>query len=262
MLKKLNLLILLLIGVSFTSSVNADNIVDYKLIITDDYKFKEEIKYELTDYQDYENGYNHFADIVNDDVFVDLLYNTKYKKTKKLENNKYYVTLSYTYNEYTFSNSLLLNNCFQNEKYEYDMDQYSFSGTGGFNCLNGDKLTITVLTNFDVFSTNAKIVGNKYIWEPTSGNFVMNMKMNKMYSEEHDVSDIGHGDNEHENIGNEYEEEEEQNNPTVEEVEDESTEKDDGFNFKILFVCLGIFVTIGIVIFGVLFVKKNSINRV
>ena len=69
---------MLLVSVFTISSVNAENIVDYKLIITDDYKFKEEIKYELTDYKDYQNGYNHFSDIVNEDVFVDLLYKTKY----------------------------------------------------------------------------------------------------------------------------------------------------------------------------------------
>ena len=254
---------MLLVSVFTISSVNAENIVDYKLIITDDYKFKEEIKYELTDYKDYQNGYNHFSDIVNEDVFVDLLYKTKYTKTKKLENNKYYVTLSHTYTEYTFSNSLLLNNCFQNEEYKYDIDGYSFSGKGGFNCLNGDKLTITLLTNFDVLSTNAKIIGNKYVWDVVDNNFVMNIKMEKMYPESQDTPEDSHGVDEHENIGNEYEEEEEKLNPDtyVEQGVDE-VDDSDGVNFKLIFVSLGIFVFVGLIIGIVLFVKKRKINEI
>ena len=36
-------------------------------------------------------------------------------------------------------------------------------------------ITITLLTNFDVLSTNAKIMGNKYVWDVVDNNFVMNI---------------------------------------------------------------------------------------
>ena len=107
-------------------TVNATNDVKYQLTITDDYKFNEIIKYEISDYRDIENGYNPFVDIIEDDVDVDILGKAKYKKTTKFSNGKYYITLSYTHSEYSMSNSIFLNDCFENSNYDYDMNNYSF----------------------------------------------------------------------------------------------------------------------------------------
>ena len=72
----------------FLTSVYATNDVDYTLTITKDYEFKETINYSLSDYKQINNGYNYFYSIVNDDIYTDIFYNTKYKKTKKLNTER------------------------------------------------------------------------------------------------------------------------------------------------------------------------------
>lgn len=178
----------------FITPVFAENNVDYTLTITDDYKFNEVIKYEISDYKQIVNGYNPFADIVEEDkITVDIMDKSTYKKTKKFSGGKYYVTLKYTHSEYTLSNSIFLNDCFENSSYDYDIDKYSFKGNGGFYCLKGDNLKITIVTNLEVTDTNATVSGNKYTWNPTGNDFTMNMEINKTYKETETNISGGHG---------------------------------------------------------------------
>ena len=166
-----------------TVSVNASNDVDYKLTITDDFQFNEVINYKITNYKSVVNGYNYFVDIIDKDKPSDIFGKSFYQKKVNLNNGVYYVTLTKTYNEYTLSNSALLNNCFQKPVYKYDINNYSFSGSGGFNCLDADNLKITIITNFDSISTNATVDGNKYVWNPTNSNFTMNISFAKKYKD-------------------------------------------------------------------------------
>lgn len=181
-MKKIFYFIIFIISM-FSFNVYASNDVDYTLTITDDFKFKEVINYSITDYKQITNGYNYFSTIVSDNIYTDIFYNIAYDKTKTKTNNGYKVKLSHTYSEYSFSNSNFLNNCFENSSFDYDIDEYSFEGTGGFYCLNGDSLKITIVTNMNVASSNAIKSGNKYVWNPVNEKFAMNIKIDKKYEE-------------------------------------------------------------------------------
>ena len=182
MKNKIRILIIMVLCLYFVP-VSASNSIDYTLTITDDFEFKEVINYRIEDYQQRKNGYNYMADIIDEDIDADILGKTKYAKQKRVEANIYYVTLTKTFNEYTMSNSAFLNNCFEDSNYQYDINKYSFSGTGGFNCFDARNMKLTIITDFEVTSTNAQVDGNKYIWTPTNANFSMNIDMNKVYKE-------------------------------------------------------------------------------
>lgn len=170
--------------------VSASNDVDYKLTITKDYDFKEEINYSLTNYKTIEGGSTYFDQIVNDDIYTDVEYKIKYQKKKNRNNGKYYVTLSNTYSEYGLGNANFLHNCFESESYDYDIDKISFNGSGGFNCMNGDSLKITIITDFEVTSHNAdNVLGNKYIWNVKDTNFAMNISLNKTYEQKSNANE-------------------------------------------------------------------------
>ena len=263
-------LILIFAFMFFVPNVNASNIVDYKLVIGDDYQFNETITYSLTDYEDIENGFNYYSTIVNEDIYTDIMYKQKYKKTKKLVDGKYYVTLSHTFSEYTMSNSKFLNDCFENADYNYDMDHYSFKGSGGFQCMFSDKLTITIVTDFDVTSTNAIVSGNKYIWNVTDDKFTMNISMNK----EFDTSDEAiakESDTDYvsdEDVYENYIPEDKKDNSgdSDSNVNDESSQnqQDDekSFPFVGFGIFLGIILIIGFIVFIVLTNKRKNLNQI
>ncbi len=177
-MKELFYKLVLVLSFLFITPVYATNDVDYHLTITDDNEYKEVIKYSITDYKQIEDGRNYFNSIVFDDMYIDEEYETKYSKEVNQVGDKYLVTLSYTYDEDEFANSLFLNHCFENYKFNYKNNIISYSTNDDFTCLNGDSLKITLTTNKKVTGTNAKISGNNYIWNPINANFNMNITIN------------------------------------------------------------------------------------
>lgn len=247
----------------FSINVYASNEVDYKLTITDDFKFNEVISYSITDYKQVKNGENYFYSIINDDIYTDILYNTVYKKTKVKTNNGYKVKLSNTYNEYTLSNSNFLNNCFEKSSYNYNIDNYSFEGKDGFYCLNGDSLKITIITNMDVESSNAIVSGNKYQWIVTDENFTMNMKINKNYVSNETDKNLGHGVDEDKDA-NDYEEIPEGTDvyDTDDPANDDNNETTSPFSGIIIAVIFIILSITAIIIVIVLKQKKSNLNKI
>ena len=252
MYKRFILLILLLLSFLCFSNVYATNDVDYKLTITSDFKFIEEINYSLTNYKKITNGYNYFNSIVNDDIYTDIFYKTKYDKTKKKEKDKYLVTLKHTYNEYTFSNSLLLNNCFVSSDYKYDTDKYTFNGSDGFNCLYGDSLKITIVSDFENVSNNAIADGNSYVWNPVDDNFTMNIVFNKKYERKESNGAIGYDD-----IVTE------ENDELEESVDQTSSEQEEHhINKYVVLGVVGVLIIVGFGVVTVLKSKNNDLNKI
>ena len=236
------------------NTVNASDSINYTLTITDDFEFKEVINYRIENYESPKNGYNYMTDIINNDVYADVLGKTTYEKQKSKKNGVYYVTLTKTFNEYTMSNSAFLNNCFQKPNYKYDIKKYSFSGSGGFNCYDATDMTLTIITNFEVTSTNATIEGNKYIWKPANANFAMNINMNKQYKEaEQDPSvpydDIDEPDDSEDKPDNE--------NSNSENTNNETTKKKSNIPTYI-FAAVSFTIVIGLVFIVPILKKKNS----
>ncbi len=268
-MKKIFYLITIIISM-LTVNVYASNTADYTLTITDNFKFKENIKYSITDYNKIQNGYNYFYDIINDNTYTDIFYKTPYTKTKTKKGNKYNVTLSHTYSEYTFSNSNLLNNCFEKSDYEYDMNKYSFSGTDGFTCLNADSLKITIITNMKVTSSNATVLGNKYIWTPQNENFTMNINIEKEYKDNSDSTTIEPGDYDTDGIdSNDTPDENTNNNPqnstqsTDDQTDDTDNQKNSNPLTGIIIATIVLALSVGIIITVItLKIKKNQINKI
>jgi len=264
MKKKFNIFVLLVISLFTFSTVDAENTVDYTLTITDNYKFEEKINYIISDYEEVPNGYNYFSSIVKDDIYTDIMYNQKYDKTKRFENGRYYVTLSHTFSEYSFSNSIFLNNCFQNESYDYNMDSYSFSGKGGFNCLRGDGLKITIITNHIVRSSDAIVEGNKYVWIPANSKFSMNIKIAKEFEENNNPDEGATDYVDDEDVYDNYFPEDEKEDEVVDddsarEVEDE---KENKFSFTSILIIVSVIVVSLFIIFIILKIKNNKLNKI
>lgn len=257
-MKKLFYLIILFISI-FTINVYATNDVNYTITITKDYDFKEVINYSLTDYKNITNGYNYFSTIVNDDIYTDIFYNTKYKKTKSKKGNAYKVRLSHTYNEYTMSNANFLNNCFENSSYDYDINKISFTGEGGFSCFRGDSLKISLKTDFSITDTNAVKNGNTYTWNPNSENFEMHFTLHKTYPEstpkDNDDAGITHDDNPGETGAT-------GNTDTVDTSTKEEKTKKSPLSIIITIVVLGIAFIILFIVFKNLKNKKDNLNQI
>ena len=247
-------------------TVDATNDVKYQLTITDDYKFNEVIRYEISDYRDIQNGYNPFVDIIEDDVDVDILGKAKYKKSTRFVDGKYYVTLSYTHSEYSMSNSIFLNDCFEDSDYDYDMDHYFFSGSGGFYCLRGDSLTITIVTNHEVENTNATVNGNRYIWKPIDNHFTMDISINKEYERNNSSDNYGHGINE--DINSDTDENDDSTIPEgvdnygEDPYKEVSSVEENSFSPLTIIIVVGIVLIIGVVVFLILKKKKAGLNKI
>lgn len=272
-MKKLFILIGLFFGFGFIN-VYASNDVDYHLTITDDYQFQEVITYSITDYKQVANGDNHFYSIINDDVYTDIFGKTKYNKTVKKESNRYVVVLKHIFTEYTFSNSNFLNSCFQNGKYVYDIDNYSFKSTGVFNCRYGDSLKITITTNKNVTNTNATVSGTNYVFNvPSTGNFAMNMQIAKNYDESNttgntnNVYDDADGESENGDSSNTDSNGNNSNGSNEEEAEPETENGDEfesaapGYGHIVLLIAAGVVCGIALFVVVSLKIKKDRINK-
>lgn len=268
-MKKLYILITIIISV-FTFNVYATNDVDYTLKITDDFKFEESIKYSLTDYKQITNGENYFSSIVYDDVYTDIMYNTKYTKTKKKQGNRYIVTLKHTYSEYSFSNSKFLNNCFKKSNYKYDMNKYKFTGSQGFYCDNADTLKITVITNMSVTSSNATENGNTYTWNPQDENFTMSMNITKEYKSQNESSQ-DYGEDYDKNGQTTDKEDNTQNNNSDQtqnsnqQTDNKQTTQDKKNNPYAGIIIASVFILLSVITIIIIIVlknKKNSLNKI
>jgi hypothetical protein len=269
-MKKFLNLVLVFFGFSIVN-VYATNDVDYRLTITDDYKFNEIITYSISDYKQPANGDNHFYDIINSDVYTDILGKTKYAKTVKQQGDKYIVTLAHTYSELTYSNAYFMNSCFQKPQFTYDVDKYVFSSSGYFNCFYGDSLKITITTNKNVSKSNATKTGNNYVWfPPTSGPFNMEFQINKTYDpvvRKSDEEEIYDDIDEDETLPSEAKKTttpagtaDLEDIDDTDETESASKKKDDSNPYVLLFTS-GVFVAAILVVVITLKIKKDRINR-
>ena len=72
---------------------------------------------------------------------------------------------SYTFNEYNFNNSRIINECFDNHIYEYKDNTYYLVVSGKFNCNYSEKTNINITTDYNVTANNAQAIkNNTYTW--------------------------------------------------------------------------------------------------
>lgn len=72
---------------------------------------------------------------------------------------------NYTFNEYNFNNSRIINECFDNHIYEYKNNTYYLVVSGKFNCNYSETTNINITTNYNVTTNNAKTIkNNTYTW--------------------------------------------------------------------------------------------------
>lgn len=72
---------------------------------------------------------------------------------------------SYTFNEYNFNNSRIINECFDNHIYEYKDNTYYLVVSGKFNCKYSETTNINITTNYNVTANNAQTIkNNTYTW--------------------------------------------------------------------------------------------------
>lgn len=253
--------LVIFISCIFITNVYATNDVDYTLQITKDYDYIETIKYSITSSRDIENGSNYFSSIINDDIYTDITYKNKYKKKLVKQNGKYIVTLSNTYSEYGIGNANFLNNCFRNKKYDYNMDEASFDGSGEFICIYGDSLKIKIITDFEVIDTNATVSGNTYTWYPKNSNFQMKFSFLKTYEKDPSYQQGATGDEGEDfnipkgtdDIG---EKDEKELDKKVEEKETKKT------NPIVILSIIGSIMVLGLIIAIILKAKKDSLNKI
>ena len=241
--------LLVIISLFFVGTVSASNDVSYKLTITKNYDFNEEINYSLTDYKQINNGDNYFSRIISDPVYTDIEYKIPYKKTGSKRNGKYYLKLSHTFTEFSLGNSNFLNNCFEESNYDYDVDTMSFTASD-FNCLNGDSLRITLVTDFEVTETNATVSGNTYTWTPTNNNFSMNIKLNKTYEQKPESNAV---DNDHIGMNDEQ-----NTSADTQENEETDTVEKTSINWTVVLIVIGSIILLGVI--ALIKKKKKSVN--
>ncbi len=159
--------ILLLCGCSAT----------YNLEISND-SFKENVSIffdkestEVSNYEDIESD-DKITPYINNDYSALVNKKDNYKK-KVIDGDNYTnVILDYKYNEKTFENSNLLNNCFENFSF-VNKKTYLIKTSGMFYCLyeDQDEVTINIKTNNKVLQSNeTSKTGNVYTWKINSSN--------------------------------------------------------------------------------------------
>ena len=143
--------------------------VNYNLTIEDN-KFTETIKGNVLNEEikidENQTDVNIFYDYISKDQPAlnnnnDLLY----KKNLSKNNNSLDYFYGFTYDEETINNSRILNNCFENFKFEEKENIYYFMTDGNFYCDYTEEININVTTKYKVTYNNAtKIKDNTYIW--------------------------------------------------------------------------------------------------
>lgn len=93
----------------------------------------------------------------NDNIF--------FNKTTNNTTNGIDFDYSYTFNEYNFNNSRIINECFDNHIYEYKDNTYYLVVSGKFNCNYSEKTNINITTDYNVTANNAQTIkNNTYTW--------------------------------------------------------------------------------------------------
>lgn len=143
--------------------------VNYNLDITDN-NFKETITGNVTkeEIKKEENSTDigHYLYFLNSEQNVfynnnDILYN---KVTNNTDNGIDF-EYEYTFNEDNFSNSRILNECFDNYNFKTEDNKYHIFLYGDFKCAYTEKTNIKITTDYKVTAHNAKKENkNTYTW--------------------------------------------------------------------------------------------------
>lgn len=161
--------------------------VNYNLEI-DDNEFKETItgnvlNSEMTN-KEGETYVNLFHSLINNDQ--QAIYNNSnslYKKTLKKQTDSVDFEYTYTYNDYTINDSILLDKCFKNFSIESENNQYKIMTYGDFYCKYADEIKVNITTEYQVTLHNAdKVKDNTYTWiinDETVDDFEIILNMNK-----------------------------------------------------------------------------------
>lgn len=169
--------------------VNAVSTADYTLEIKEDGTFIENIEVFVDDYERRPNSADPYAEL----LFLDspaTVQNDYYNKTVTQNGNDYTASLNYTYNEYKFSKSTVLNTCFENKDFEIGIDGYEFDLTGYFMCGLAPVTNVKVITDLNVTSTNGTRNGNVYSWSLNeNSNVSIRMNISKPQEEESPIID-------------------------------------------------------------------------
>ena len=93
----------------------------------------------------------------NDNIF--------FNKTTNNTANGIDFDYNYTFNEYNFNNSRIINECFDNHVYEYKDNTYYLVVSGKFRCNYSKTTNINITTDYNVTSNNAQTIkNNTYTW--------------------------------------------------------------------------------------------------
>lgn len=91
--------------------------------------------------------------------------NLIYNKTISQNKDSIDYTYSFKYDEYTFNNSRLLNECFEHFSFIQKDNMYTLLAKGDFYCSYTDEIKINIKTDYPVIINNAdEIKNNTYTW--------------------------------------------------------------------------------------------------
>lgn len=143
--------------------------INYNLKIEDDY-FIETIKGNVLTEEIKEN-----KEKPDENLFYNLLStnqpavttnnNLIYNKTISQNKDSIDYIYSFKYDEYTFNNSRLLNECFEHFSFVQKDNMYTLLASGDFYCSYTDEIKINIKTDYPVIINNAnEVKDNTYTW--------------------------------------------------------------------------------------------------
>lgn len=143
--------------------------INYNLEINED-SFKETITgnvlNEEMQLEENQTDVNIFDYLINyEQSALNNIENSLYNKTINKNTNSIDYNYSFTYNEKNINNSKVLNECFENFKFDNIDNKYYFIANGDFYCNYAEEVKINIITDYKVIVNNAnKIKGNIYTW--------------------------------------------------------------------------------------------------
>lgn len=143
--------------------------INYNLKIEDDY-FIETIKGNVLTEEIKENkekpGENLFYNLLSTKQPALITDNNLiYNKTISQNKDSIDYIYSFKHNEYTFSNSRLLNECFEHFNFIQKDNMYTLLASGDFYCSYTDEIKINIKTDYPVIINNAnEVKNNTYTW--------------------------------------------------------------------------------------------------
>lgn len=173
MKKRIYLFIAIFCSLFIFGKVDASSIV-YNVNIDRDFECHEDIIYTISS-NEISNGdnYDFLTSVVKDDIYFDNDASVKYRKTKNYSNGVYTVHLKNDYLYTFFTNSRIANECFSDFNLTPSLKKFKVKTSSPFYCnLRADKITINIITDLNVVSSNASsVTGNKYTWNVKDENF-------------------------------------------------------------------------------------------